>query len=284
MDIASAIVYTLFVWWFSTGAVLYLVGMPRHTFLVSMTTATAAAGLALLGLVATASDNTVASAFCAFSCALVVWGWHEMSFLTGTVTGPRRTPCPKDATGWPRFRAAAATLIHHEIAIALTAGGIAALTWGQPNQIGLWTFLVLWLARLSAKFNVFYGVANLSEEFLPAHLQYLASYFRRRPMNLLFPLSITATTVAAAIFAAQAAASATPFETTGWTLLATLTTLALIEHWFMVVPLPTNALWTWGLASRTADVVPDTDNIVPLIRTLRDPGQRDEESGGRHAV
>jgi putative photosynthetic complex assembly protein 2 len=285
VDAALAIAYTLFVWWFSTGAVLYLVGMPRHTFAVSMTTATAAAGLALFGLTVTAQDATVASAFCAFSCALVVWGWHEMSFLTATVTGPRRTACPPDADGWRRFSAATATLIHHEIAIVLTAGVIAALTWGAPNQLALWTFLVFWLARLSAKFNVFLGVPNLSESFLPTHLQYLASYFRHRSMNLLFPVSITALTAAAFAFGYLAATDATAFGTTAWTLLATLTALALAEHWFMVVPLPTEALWTWGLKSRTTgDPLVDAPNIVPLNRATRDPALRDDRSGGRHAV
>lgn len=282
MDIALAIAYTLFVWWFSTGAVLYLVGMPRHTFTVSMTTATAAASLALIGLVVTARETTTASAFCAFSCALVVWGWHEMGFLTGTVTGPRRVPCPKDAQGWPRFRAATATLIYHEIAVALTVVVIAALTWNAPNQVGLYTFLILWLARLSAKLNVFYGVANLSEEFLPAHFTYLASYFRQRPMNLLFPPAVTALTVATTMLAGWAAAAATPFEVTGYTLLATLTALALIEHWFMVVPLPTGALWAWGLKSRTAETISESHNIVTLNRPLREPAQG--ASGGRHAV
>ena len=33
--------------------------------------------------------------------------------------------------------------------------------------------------RQSAKLNVFLGVRNLSEEFLPQHLHYLQSYFTR---------------------------------------------------------------------------------------------------------
>ena len=35
--------------------------------------------------------------------------------------------------------------------------------------------------------------------------------------------------------------------TIGFTLLASLTTLALIEHWFMVVPLRDAELWKWML-------------------------------------
>lgn len=284
MDAVLAMLFTLFVWWFSTGVVLYLVGMPSQTFGVSMLTATVAAGLALFGLAVTSGEQTVASAFCAFSCGLLVWAWHEMSFLTGFITGSRTTECPKDISGWPRFKAATQTLIYHEVAIAVTAAAIAILTWDAPNQFGLWTFLVLWLARLSAKFNVFLGVPNLSEEFLAPHLKYLASYFRRRPMNLLFPLSVTVSTLVAAAFVVAASTdAATPFESAGWSLLATLATLAVIEHWFLVVPLPATALWSWGLKSRAAEIEV-AHNIVPLSRTARDTAQREDLSGGRHAV
>ena len=51
--------------------------------------------------------------------------------------------------------------------------------------------------RLSAKFNLFLGVRNRGEEFLPPHLLYLASYFRRRKINALLPLSVLAGTVVA---------------------------------------------------------------------------------------
>ena len=33
-------------------------------------------------------------------------------------------------------------------------------------------------------------------------------------------------------------------------LAATLLSLGLLEHWFMVIPLPTHALWQWGMRSR----------------------------------
>ena len=33
-------------------------------------------------------------------------------------------------------------------------------------------------------------------------------------------------------------------------LAATLLSLGVLEHWFMVIPLPSHALWNWGLRSR----------------------------------
>ena len=37
-----------------------------------------------------------------------------------------------------------------------------------------------------------------------------------------------------------------------YTFLATLMTLAILEHWFLVLPLPSAALWSWSLHSRAA--------------------------------
>ena len=199
MAYGLAVIFALLVWWFSTGAVLYVVGLPRRTFSWSMIAASLVLVFAIVGLVATSGDVTVAGAYCAFTCGLLVWAWHEMSFLTGFVTGPRTDPCPPGATGWRRFAYAAQTLLYHELAILVTAAVVVALTWGAPNQIGVWTFLVLWAMRLSAKLNVFLGVPNLTEEFLPENLAFLKSYFAKRPMNLLFPVSVTLSTLATAV-------------------------------------------------------------------------------------
>ena len=78
--------------------------------------------LAALLVARSAADPSPAGAYLGFTCALAVWGWHEMSFLMGIVTGPRKIECPcRTAAGWSRFRLAAATLIWHEIALAATA-------------------------------------------------------------------------------------------------------------------------------------------------------------------
>jgi putative photosynthetic complex assembly protein 2 len=249
------ILFTLFVWWFSTGAVLYAVGMPRRHLPALITAASAAAMFGLFGLYATRDDTSVTAAFVAFTCGLIVWAWHEMTFLTGLITGPRTTALsgrdgaigPKRAPLGPAIE----TVIYHEGAIALTLALAAILTWESANLTGLWTLVILWVMRLSAKFNVYLGVPNLTEQFLPAHLAYLKGYFCRRPMNLLFPVSVTVSTIAAMLMVLAAMnPSATDFEIASFSLLATLMTLAMIEHWFLVVPLPSAELWSWGLASR----------------------------------
>ena len=65
-------------------------------------------------------------------------------------------------------------------------------------------------------------------------------------MNLLFPLSTTAATVLTSIIVEEALV-ADAFLATGFTLLATLAVLGLIEHWFLVLPLPVAGMWGWGL-------------------------------------
>lgn len=243
--------YTVFVWWFATGLIMHLDGLRPETFRRTMGGATVALAAACWGLVASAADASVAGAYLAFTSALLVWGWVEMSFLTGWLTGPRRAPSEPGSEGWPRFVAALGAVLWHELAILAAAALVVALTWGGPNQIGTGTFLVLWAMRLSAKLNIFLGVRNLGESFLPDHLAYLQSYFRRRPMNALFPFSVVLSTLAcAALFRAAVAPGAGAFEAVGFTLLGTLMALAVLEHWFMVLPLPFEALWRWGLRSR----------------------------------
>lgn len=250
LDYALPVLFVLLVWWFSTGAILYLDGLPRRTFRWSMGGMTVVLVLSLYGLAATAHDDSEAAAYIAFACALGVWGWQEMAFLMGYVTGPRRGNCPPGASGLRRFVFATQTIIHHEIALAVAGTAVCALSWGGDNKVGAWTFLILWVMRLSAKLNLFLGVRNTGAEMLPAHLRHLATHFARRPMNLLFPVTVTLATVAAAQLWADVAETGPggPGFAAG-VLLGTLLTLAILEHWFLVVPLPVNALWAWGMAS-----------------------------------
>ncbi len=245
------ILYTLFAWWFSTGVILYLVGMPRWTFKWTMMSTTAVLLLALLGLVVTRHDTRVTGAYLAFTCALLIWAWQEVAFLLGYVTGPMRLPCPPHATGWTRTRLAIASVLHHELALLALGACVFAATWGGANQTGWWTFLVLWVMRQSAKLNLFLGVRNLYESFLPAHLKYLHTYFRRRTMNPLFPFSVViASAVAWALWHQALAADISPFEATSLTFASILLSLAILEHWFLVLPMPSEWLWAWGLKSR----------------------------------
>lgn len=258
------IFYALFIWWFSTGLIVYLDGLPRATFRWSMIGASVISAIALYGLYATRADTTVAGAFIAFTCGLVVWGWQEMAFLMGYITGPRKRACPPSCGGWRHFVHGVQALLYHEISILITAACIAFLTLWEPNQTGFWTFMILWLMRISTKLNIFLGVRNVTEEFLPNHLAYLKSFFRVRWMNPLFPVSITISTVVCVLMAEQALATeATPFEVASFTFLSFLLALAILEHWFLVLPIPATALWNWALRSHQTTREPFQTQIAP---------------------
>ena len=247
----APIAYVLFAWWFSTGAILYLVGLPRATHKWTMAATTLMLPIALAAIAHSAQDPGHGAAYVGFTGALAVWAWQEVAFLLGYVTGPRRQPCPAQARGWRRAGLAFQTVLHHELALLLLGATLVALTWHQPNRGALATFAILWCMRQSAKLNFFLGVRNLNDHFLPTHLAYLHSYFRRRRMNGLFPWSVIAATVATvAAWQWAFTGDLTAAREAAALLAATLLSLGVLEHWFMVIPLPSHALWNWGLRSR----------------------------------
>jgi len=253
-DIALAALFAVFIWWFSTGVVLLLNGMQRRAYKLSLFVSSAVAAAALVALDHTANQTNAAAVYCAFTCALLVWGWHELSFLTGWITGPRTTALPaelREGQEGKRFVESVRAILWHELGILAVGVLIIVMTWGAPNQVGTWTFMVLWSMRTSAKLNLFLGVRNLSEEFLPPHLVYLSSFFRRRAMNLLFPFVVSAASAVLAwmvMLALEPSADAT--TVLGLTLVGTMLALAILEHWMLVLPVPTTALWRWAMAKR----------------------------------
>ncbi|WP_066482739.1 MULTISPECIES: putative photosynthetic complex assembly protein PuhE [unclassified Sphingomonas] len=249
------LLFALFMWFVGTGAVVWLDSRPRATFRTSFRLAglVALAAMAVAGW--SAGDASPSAAYIGFSCAILIWGWHEMGFLMGFVAGPNRLPCPSGTTGWARFRLATGTVIHHEIALAANLLALVALSWGQPNQAAALTFALLFGMRLSAKLNLYLGVANLSDEIFPAHLAYLKSYFGARPINWLYPFSIVGG-AGIAVWAWLAAESASGGMAITCTLLAGLAVLGVVEHLFLVLPLRDGAMWRWFSASKPPVVVP----------------------------
>lgn len=246
MDYALPALFALFVWWFGTGVVMLLDGMPRDTFRWSLAISSLIALAALVCISRTAAHPTVAGAYAAFTCAIFAWGWHELAFLTGWLTGPRKAACSAPGHGPTRFNEAVQAILWHELAIIAMAAAIVAITWGQPNQVATWTFLLLWVMRLSAKLNLFLGVRNRGLEFLPPHLMYLGSYFRRRSINALLPLSLLGGGAVAVMLIDQAV-DAGGAQRVGLMLVASMLVLAVLEHLLMVVPLQSSALWRWAM-------------------------------------
>jgi putative photosynthetic complex assembly protein 2 len=246
-----AAIAAIVMWWFGTGIILYVVRLAPWTFRWSALGAAVMFAVSLLGLARSSADTSVTGAYLAFTWVIILWGTQEVGFLLGLLTGPRAEPCPDGCSGWQRVGYAIETILYHEIALIISAAAVFAVTWSGPNQVGTWTFVILWAMRLSAKLNLFLGVPILHDQFLPDHLRYLASYFTIKPINPLFPVAVTIATIIATALAIQAVApNATEADAIGLTLMSALMTLAVAEHWFMLIPLPVELLWSWATQSR----------------------------------
>jgi putative photosynthetic complex assembly protein 2 len=239
----------LFLWWFSTGILMWRVrradNLGPGAHLRSTVLALPLLGLGLAGAAATAGDGSPRGAHLAFLSALAVWAWIELAFLSGIVTGPNRGPCPPGAGPGERFVLGALTLLWHELALLAALALLAWLAHDAANAFAYWTFGVLFLARISAKLNLVFGVPRFHTEFLPRPLAHIPSYFRRAPINPFFPFAVSLLTFAAFCWVERMVTVADPGQVTGFALLAALTLLALLEHWFMVLPIPDQKLWRW---------------------------------------
>jgi putative photosynthetic complex assembly protein 2 len=245
-------VVTLLVWFFATGLIAWLDNRDRATFPRALALAGAGGILGLAAVVAGSVMSGMAGAYIGFIGALMVWSWHEASFLMGAVAGPRREPSRPDARGWDRFIDASSTLIYHEIALALTALLLLSLSWNAPNPTGAQVFVLLFALRLCSKLVLYAGVPNEIGTLLPPHLQYLCSYFGPQRFSGAFVCSLIATISLALWLGSNAlAAPASSAEAVSASLLFALATLGALEHVFFALPFRDGALWGWALPSRT---------------------------------
>ena len=248
---APAILYALFVWWFTTGMVLLLVLRRRAAVRIGLAGAVLLFPLCLYLLAKSSMQTAYAGVYVAFTAAVLLWGTQEMAFLTGFLTGPRPLPCPVDARGTARVGYAIMAILYHELALIASGLAIVAVTWHGINQVGFWTFLVLYVMRISAKLNLFLGVPILNDETMPAEIAHLRSYFRRGPVNAFFPIAMMiATLMTVGFLDAATDPGTTTAAMVGWVLVSALMGLAILEHVFMLVPLPIDRLWRWSTRSR----------------------------------
>lgn len=251
MSVWGASLVALFTWWFATGAILYVIrradrtGGNAYNMAVFLSVPLLALGVA--GVILSTADAGMGGLFKGFFGALAIWGWIELSFLSGVITGPERAASPAGASGADRFWRAWDALAHHEILLLTGMAFVVLATSGSDNTIAMWTYAILFFARISAKLNLFFGVPRINFEFLPLPLQHLKTYMTKGPVTAFFPISVTVLTFAVMCFVERLVAAQTPVEATGFALLSSLSALALLEHWFMVIPLPDAKLWRWML-------------------------------------
>ncbi len=253
MEYLLAAVVTVFGWWFSTGLILLLNHLPVNTHRFSMAALTVLGMFTFREIAATSTDTSVSAALLAYVQALIIWGWLEMGYLMGFVTGPSNRSCPAGATGWNRFSLALQTSLYHELLVVLVIFAVIARTAGEPNQVTALCCVSLWLMRWSAKLNLFLGVRNFHEDWLPASQRYLASYMSERRINGLLPFSVVIGCSFSVYFFVAAAEGTTGASTAGNLIVGLLLSLAVMEHLFLVLPLNDSKLWSWALAIGSAN-------------------------------
>ena len=254
MSYILPVLVTIFVWWFSTGVVLLLDRLPQRTHIPNLLITALLALASVYALIMTRSVATPLAVYEAFVAAILIWGWLELAFLLGVITGPRREPCPNGVSSAKRFWLALQVLAYHEIAILCALILVAIICWDTPNQTGLWTFSTLFAMRLSAKLNIFLGVPHMNEDFLPKRLDFLKSYFAQRSMNWFFPVSITVSMlVGAYVFHAAFSLGAADYEIAVYMLTGTLILLGTLEHWLLILRVPDSELWRWAMRQNEID-------------------------------
>ena len=98
-----AALIAIFSWWFFTGIILLIVrrkdvaGATAHG--ASVVLGVPLLALGIFGAVISAASLSVANIYLAFFSVLLIWGWIELAFLSGVITGPLRDLLPQVASG-----------------------------------------------------------------------------------------------------------------------------------------------------------------------------------------
>jgi putative photosynthetic complex assembly protein 2 len=250
MMLLLAIAYVVVLWGLSTALIFYLDSLPTRTFRWSMSAATLVLLACLAAIWQFRNDTGPSAVLISFAAGLLAWGWTEMSLYMGYITGPRKQRCAKDCSGLKHFGHAVGANLWHELVVI----GLAALIWLIGNETALWCFVMLWLMHLSARLNVFLGVRNVSEEFVPAHMDILKGFLRRRNMNALYPFSC-AILLGLVVYLILLPQSLTI------TMAATLATIGLLEHILLMLPFSIERMWHWSLTEKARPThAPEPEN------------------------
>lgn len=241
---AALIAVAVGAWWFLTGGVFWLCRQPRELFPLILGVGVVLFALSFVSLHWSLGEPSPEGLVTGFLSGLMIWAFQELTFYLGYVTGPRRKPCESGCRGWRHFLHALEASLYHEVSILLTFLAMLTLSWGEPNQIGLWTFILIWAMHQSARINVMVGVRNVNAAWLPEHLAFLSSFLRTSSLTTFFIISTGCILLLFVVLVdlLTLLPSGSPEQIT-ILLLATLTGLALLEHICLVLPVPLTALW-----------------------------------------
>ncbi len=272
------VIYVVFLWWFTTGAIIAVYDRARRVVELFMAALTVVLFASFVGIVLTRDVTQPLDVYVAVTCGVLIWGWQVAAYYLGFVSGPEQTEIPQRVQrgeGWhlnlaDRFRLALNASLNHELLVLGFGVLMMGLTWFHTNRWSLWIYLALWLMHSSAKLNVFLGVRNFHIDFLPEKLRYLDALLTKRENNALFPVSVVlASSSALALLYQGIEPGTSPTQTVGFLAVATMITLGLIEHWLMILPIP-SALVGWGMRAipeqtTPPNSLPPSDGVTAFV-------------------
>lgn len=235
----------LFAWWVGTLAVLLLSRTRGRARRIALTGSWIVALLVAPLLVLLRPLESVGAVYLGFAAGLVLWGWQELLFLQGVAIGPRRSPSRPDREGLERVREAVEAIAHHEIWLFAVLGVLGVLAWGAAMPVALLTFGLLWIMRLSAKLNLFFGVPHPNGHLFPPRVRHLASFLGRPRRSGFLLVSLAAWLALAGWLFVQGLGSEAAGTATACFLLSGLTALGALEHLAFLFHFPLEGLWRW---------------------------------------
>ena len=246
----EAVLVVVAVWWLGTGIVLRL---QQRLIPTNLSTSVGIIFIACLGfgvLLLTRQNLSWISIISGFISAVVVWGCIELSYYLGRIAGTHQSICPPSITTWARFKLALGTSIWHELLVTGLGLLLILLFYKASNTVGLYTYMVLWLMRWSAKLNLFLGVPNFNTSWIPARLAYISSYIRTGTITPFFFISI----LSASFVVFQLLSKSTQVgieQPLIYIIPAILLILAIVEHVFMLLPFQEVKMWNRVFNSKT---------------------------------
>ncbi|MGJ3239668.1 MAG: putative photosynthetic complex assembly protein PuhE [Anaerolineae bacterium] len=262
MALLLPVIYAIFLWWFTTGLVVAVYDRSRWLTRVCFLGMTVGMVVSLYGLVLTRNGTDVNAVIIALTCGVIIWGWQVAGYYLNFITGSNtiineETPLSLRHRFWMALHSG----LHHELMALAFALILAVITWDTPNQWGLWVYVALWLMHTSAKLNVFFGVRNFHIEFLPHHMHQVGRLLGKRQSNGFFPLSVIfATSVMLLLVYRGIVPPIDPTQTAGYLSIATLMALGILEHWLLVLPIP-STLYGWGMRALPTETEHKKENV-----------------------
>lgn len=180
MQIVGAVLFAIVLWWVSTGAIIVMYRKEPWTYDASVGAYTVVAAASMAVLILLRNTSELWAIYVSFSAGTLVWGWNLACYYTGYITGPKDPQPRHNLSDAERFRHAMIRSAHHEWVSVLLVATSAGLAWGASNIAGFGCIILFYTLHMLAKLSIYFGVANFSGAWLPAHLQYITAYFGPR--------------------------------------------------------------------------------------------------------